>query len=88
VLRISAEGDISLYPSFESRPTVPYSTNGRDIDVRRDDVADALVIPPATKSTADASAIVLGEELARASHQHQGGRGGKTRCFVGVVDGG
>jgi hypothetical protein len=26
VLRISAEGDISLYPSFESRPTVPYST--------------------------------------------------------------
>jgi hypothetical protein len=35
--------------------------------VRRDDVADALVIPPATKSTAGASAIVLGEELARAS---------------------
>ncbi|HKD29081.1 MAG TPA: DUF4908 domain-containing protein [Xanthobacteraceae bacterium] len=67
VLGVSPEGEISLYPSFESRPTVPYSTNGRDIDVVRDDVADALAIAPATRSAAYGAAIALGEELTRAS---------------------
>jgi Domain of unknown function (DUF4908) len=67
VLRVSPEGGISLYPSFESRPTVPYSTNGRDIEVVRDDVADALAIAPATRSAAYGTAIALGEELTGAS---------------------
>jgi Domain of unknown function (DUF4908) len=67
VLHVSPDGDISLYPSFESRPTVPYSTNGREIDVVRDDVAEALAIAPATKSAAYGTAIALGDELTRAS---------------------
>jgi hypothetical protein len=67
VLHVSSDGEISLYPSFESRPTVPYSTNGRDVDVVRDGVADALAIAPATRSAAYGTAIALGKELTRAS---------------------
>ena len=66
VLRVT-DRDITLYPSFESRPTIPYFTDGRDLDVVRDNVADALAIAPATRAAAYGSAIALGEDLTRES---------------------